>query len=166
MASAGYVGEHYGGYGGLGYGGLGGLGGYYGGPLGYGGYGHATPVAYAAPVVKTIAPVATSYQNSYQVSARVLTLTRVRLVAESHGLCVIPFASFIQISKAAIPVHYAAPAVIKAPVVAAAPVAYAAAPAYGLGHELGYGGVGYGHGYSHGYGLGHGLGYGSHYGHY
>ncbi|XP_026293691.1 cuticle protein 65-like [Frankliniella occidentalis] len=140
VASAGYVADHYGG--GLGgYGGYGGYGGgyggsYYGGALGYG---HAAPLAYAAaPVVKTIAPVATSYQNSYQ------------------------------ISKSAYPVHYASPAIVKAPIVAAAPLAVAApAYGLGYGHGYGheYSGLGYaGHGYSAGLGgLGYGHGYGSHY---
>ncbi|XP_061392086.1 cuticle protein 38-like [Musca vetustissima] len=69
---------------------------------------YAAPVAVAAPVVKAYAPVATSYANTYKVSAK------------------------------AIPVVHAAPAVVAAPVYKsyAAP-AVVAAPAYGYGYHHG-----------------------------
>lgn len=101
----------------------------------------ATPLAHTpyyshTPIVKAIAPVATSYSNVYKASS-----PSIPVVKSYHA-----------------PLAYHAPALSYA-----APLAYKsyASPAYGYG-SYGYGGLGYGHGLSYGHGLGYsqGLGYG------
>ncbi|XP_037036902.1 cuticle protein 16.5-like isoform X2 [Bradysia coprophila] len=109
-------------------------------------YGHSfAPAAaivkapvYAAPVVKHVAPAATSYQTISQVH-----------VSHPQPLVAAPVVKYAAPVVAAPVVKYAAP-VVAAPVVKYAAPAYAAAPVYGSGYGHGYGG--YGHGYGGVYG--------------